>query len=68
MHIKHERAAEGHPILLFELSESTSSKLTRSSQKRALSSPLTAQSPLITVFKQALHDSFKQISLSKVPS
>ncbi len=63
--MKHERAAEGYPILLFALSEFTSSKLTRSSQKRALSSPLTAQNPLITVFKQALHNCFKQISLSK---
>ncbi len=65
MHIEHERAAEGYPIILFALSEFTSSKLTRSSQKTALSSPLTAQSPLITVFKQALHNCFNQISLSK---
>ncbi len=64
MHIKHERATEGYPILLFALSELTSSKLTCSSQKTACS-PLTAQSPLVTVFKQALHDRFKQISLSK---
>ncbi len=66
MHIKHERAAEGYPILLFALSGFTSSKPTRSSQKRAFSSPLTAQNSFITVFKQALHNCFKQISLSKV--
>ena len=62
MHIKHKRAAEGYPILLFALSEFTSSKLTRSSQKTALSSPLTAQSPLITVFKQALHNRLSKFS------
>ncbi len=62
MHIKHKRAAEGYPILLFALSEFTSRELTRSSQKKALSSPLTAQSPLITVLKQAL-----TIVLSKFP-
>ncbi len=50
MHIKHERAAEGYLILILALSEFTNSKLTCSSQKTALSSPLTAQSPLIAVF------------------
>ncbi len=60
MYIKHDRAAEGYPILLLALSEFTSSKLTRSSQKTALSSPLTAQSPLMTVFKQVLHNCFSK--------